>query len=155
MSFRNLLPRGKISEETMQGLAPVFQGEMLYKKQRYAQAVTKYKQALQNFPVGSGGRFMIYNKLGIVYEKLGQSDRAIAIYELGVKEGSITPFTYERLANLYIGTGNHKKAVDYCNKGLRCLKSAKANLFQEIYFHIILRNLRRKAKLLAWGNKKA
>jgi len=155
MSFRNLLPRGEISEETMQDLAPVFQGEMLYKEKRYAQAVTKYKQALQNFPVGSGGRFMIYNKLGIVYEKLGQSDRAIAIYELGVKEGSITPFTYERLASLYIDTGNHKKAVDYCTKGLRCLKSAKTNLFQEIYFHIILRNLRRKAKLLAWGNKKA
>jgi len=146
MSFRNLLPRGEISEETMQDLAPVFQGEMLYKEKRYAQAVTKYKQALQNFPVGSGGRFMIYNKLGIVYEKLGQSDQAIAIFELGVKEGSITPFTYERLASLYIDTGNHKKAVDYCNKGLRCLKSAKANLFQEIYFHIILRNLRRKAK---------
>ena len=33
MSFRKLLPRGKISEETMQDLAPVFQGEMLYKKQ--------------------------------------------------------------------------------------------------------------------------
>ena len=98
---------------------------------------------------------MIYNKLGIVYEKFGQSDQAIAIYKLGVKEGSITPFTYERLANLYIDKGNHKKAVDYCNKGLRCLKPAKANLFQEIYFHIILRNLRRKAKLLAWGNKKA
>ena len=135
----------------MRDLAPVFEGERLHKQERYGQAVIKYKQALQNFPVGSGGRFMIYNKIGIVYEKLGQSDQAIAIYQQGVKEGTITPFTYQRLAFLYFDSGRAKKAVEYCNKGLKCLKPAKTNLFQEIYFQILFRILKRKAKRLLRG----
>jgi len=151
MNLRKLLPRGKPPEDVMQSLAPVFEGERLHKQERYGQAVVRYKQALQHFPVGSGGRFMIYNKIGIVYEKLGQSDQAIAIYQQGVKEGTITPFTYQRLAFLYLDSGRPQKAVDYCNKGLKCLKPAKTNLFQEIYFQILFRNLRRKAERLARG----
>ena len=91
---------------------------------------------------------MIYNKIGIVYEKLGQYDQAIAIYQQGVKEGTITPFTYQRLAFLHLDSGRPEKTVSYCIKGLKCLKPAKTNLFQEIYFQIILRNLRWKAKRL-------
>ena len=148
MTLRKLLPRGKLPEDIMHDLAPVFEGERLHKQERYGQAVIRYKQALQNFPVGSGGRFMIYNKIGIVYEKLGQSDQAIAIYRQGADEGTITPFTYQRLAFLYLDSGKPQKAVEYCNKGLKCLKPAKTNLFQEIYFQILLRNLKRKAKRL-------
>jgi len=148
MNLRKLLPRGEISEEIMQALSPVIEGEMLCKKERYAEATIKYKQALQDFPVGTGGRFMIYNKLGIVYEKLEQFDQAIAIYEKGVNERTITPFTYQRLAFLYLENGRVKKAVDYCDRGIRCLKPAKTNFFHEIYFQIIFRNLRRKAKRL-------
>ena len=145
MSLRKLLPQGEISKETIQDLSAVFEGERLYKEHQYSQAVIKYKQALKFFPVGSGGRFMIYNKLGIVYEKLEQTDIAIKIYKRGVQEGSITPFTYERLASLYVDSGNNEKAVDYCNQGLKSLKLAKIDFFQELYFHIILRKLRRKA----------
>jgi tetratricopeptide (TPR) repeat protein len=155
MSLRKLLPRGKLPEDIMRDLAPVFEGERLHKQERYGQAVIKYKQALEKFPVGSGGRFMIYNKIGIVYEKLGQSDQAIAIYQQGVKEGTITPFTYQRLAFLYLDSGRPQKAVEYCNRGLKCLKPAKTNLFQEIYFQILLRNLKRKAKHLLRGIRKS
>lgn len=146
MSLRKLLPRGKLPEDIMRDLGPVFEGERLHKQERYGQAVVKYKQALENFPVGSGGRFMIYNKIGIVYEKLGQPDQAIAIYQQGVNEGTITPFTYQRLAFLHLDSGRPEKAIDYCNRGLKCLKPAKTNLFQEIYFQILLRNLRRIAR---------
>jgi len=145
MNLRRLLPSGEIPKEILRDLSSVFEGERLFKEQNYAQAVIKYKQALQHFSVGSGGRFMIYNKLGITYEKQGRSDRAIAIYERGAKEGTTTPFTYQRLAILYLNQNNHKKASVYCNKGLKCLKAAKTNFFQEIYFQIILRKLRHKA----------
>lgn len=146
MSLKNLLPQGEVSKETLQNLSIVFEGERLHKEHRYTQAVVKYKQALQNFPVGSSGRFMVYNKLGIVYEKLEQADFAIAIYKQGAKENSITPFTYERLASLYLDRGHHEKAIDSCNQGLKCMKLGKVDFFQELYFQIILRNLLRKAK---------
>jgi len=148
MNLRRLLPSGEIPKEILRDLSSVFEGERLFKEQNYAQAVIKYKQAIKHFPVGSGGRFMIYNKLGITYEKQGQSDRAIAIYERGAKEGTTTPFTYQRLAILYLSYSNHKKAAGYCNKGLKCLKDAKTNFFQEMYFQIILRKLRYKARYL-------
>ncbi len=146
MSLRKLLPQGEVTKETIQDLASVFEGERLHKEHRYEQAAIKYKQALEDFPEGSGGRFMIYNKLGIVYEKLDQAEQAIATYEQGATEGSITPFTYERLASLYLAGGHHKKALDSCNQGLKSLKLAKVDFFQEIYFQMILRNLRRKAR---------
>ncbi len=146
MSLKNLLPKGEISKEVIQDLAQVFEGERLCKEQRYGQAAKKYQQALESFPVGSSGRFMIYNKLGIVFEKLDQPDQAIAIYEQGREEGSITPFTYERLAKLYLDSDKHTKAIDCCNQGLKSLKLAKIDFFQELYFKIILLKLKRKAK---------
>ncbi len=146
MNLRKLLPKTDISKEIIEDLAPVFEGERLSKKRHYLEAAEKYQQALDNFPVGSSGRFMIYNKLGIVFEKLSQPHRSIEIYEQCVAEGSITPFTYQRLASLHMDTGAHTKAVDYCNKGLKCLKMAKTDFFQEIYFQFSLRKLRGKAK---------
>lgn len=146
MSLKKLLPRGEVTKETIQNLSSVFEGERFRTEHRYAEAADKYKQALQDFPEGSSGRFMVYNKLGIVYEKLEQAEQAIAIYKQGATEGSITPFTYQRLACLYLDRGHHQKAVDSCTQGLKCLKLAKVDFFQELYFQISLRNLRRKAK---------
>ena len=144
MNLRKVLPQGKISQEAMQALAPVFEGEVLAKAQRYAEATTKYRQALDNFPARSGGRFLIYNKLGIAYEKLENYSRAIEVYQKCVSEGSITPFTYHRLAILYFDLGKLIPAYEYCNQGIKSLKPAKTDFFQEIYFHYHLRKLRWK-----------
>ncbi|MBN2552587.1 MAG: tetratricopeptide repeat protein, partial [Spirochaetales bacterium] len=70
MNLRQLLPRGKPPEEVLRSLEPVFEGEVLFKEGRYEEAEKKYRQALENFPARSGGRFLVYNKLGIVYERL-------------------------------------------------------------------------------------
>jgi tetratricopeptide (TPR) repeat protein len=124
----------------------VFQGEVLFKKQYYEQAVGKYREALGNFPPHSGGRFLVYNKMGIAYEKLERFTRAIEVYEQGVKEGTITPFTYQRLANLYLDSDKLKKALDYCKAGTRCLKRSKTDFFQEIYFWFSFQKLKRKIR---------
>ncbi len=148
MNLRKLLPRGKISQEIFQSLNPVFEGEVLCKQERYAEAEASYLQALNDFPAGSGGRFLVYNKLGILYEKLDDTRRAIEIYEKGAKEGTITPFTYQRLAVLHLNSGNFREAIDYCQEGLRSLKQAKTDFFQEVYFWVIFQKLRRKIKRL-------
>ena len=144
MDLRKVLPRGKISQEAMQALAPVFEGEVLVKEERYDQAVAKYRQALDNFPARSSGRFLIYNKLGIAYEKLENYSRAIEVYQKCVNEGSITPFTYHRLAVLYFDVGKLIPAYEYCNQGIKSLKPAKTDFFQELYFHYLFRKLRWK-----------
>jgi tetratricopeptide (TPR) repeat protein len=147
MNFRELLPRGKISEETLQALNPVFEGEKLCDQGRYEEAKTKYVEALKNFPPGSGGRFLVYNKLGLVYERLNRIERAIEVYEKGVSEGTITPFTYQRLSYLLLNNNRFLEAMSYCEKGLRRLKRAPhINFAQEIYFWLIFQNLKRKIK---------
>ena len=155
MDLRKVLPRGKISQEAMQALAPVFEGEVLVKEERYDQAVAKYRQALDNFPARSSGpdrhaicsgRFLIYNKLGIAYEKLENYSRAIEVYKKCVDEGSITPFTYHRLASLHFELGKLIPAFEYGKKGIASLKPAKTDFFQELYFQFIFRKLLWKIK---------
>jgi tetratricopeptide (TPR) repeat protein len=147
MNFRELLPRGKISEETLQALTPVFEGERLCKEGRYEEAKTQYLEALDNFPPCSGGRFLVYNKLGILYERLNRIERAIEVYQKGVSEGTITPFTYQRLSYLLLNSNRLLEAMSYCEKGLGCLKRAPhINLAQEIYFWLIFQRLKRKIK---------
>ncbi len=146
MNLRKVLPRGKISEETFKSLSPVFEAEVLYKHQHYEEAECKYLDALKNFPVSSGGRFLVYNKLGILYEKLDKPQRAIEVYEKAVKEGSITPFSYQRLSDLHLNAGRFPEALKYCEKGSKSLKQAHVNFFQEVYFWFILKRLKRRIK---------
>ena len=147
MNARELLPRGKISEETLQALNPVFEGEQLSKEGRYQEAETKHLEALNNFPPRSPGRFLVYNKLGIVYERLNRIERAIEVYEKAVSEGAITPFTYQRLGYLLLKNNRFLEAMSYCEKGLNSLKrSPHINLAQEIYFWFLFQNLKRKIK---------
>jgi tetratricopeptide (TPR) repeat protein len=146
MDLRKVLPRKGVTQETLATLSPVFIGEILFKKQHYEQALGKYREALENFPPHSGGRFLVYNKMGIAYEKLERFKRAIEVYEQGVKEGTITPFTYQRLASLYLDSDKLKKALDYCKAGTRCLKRSKTDFFQEIYFWFIFQKLKRKIR---------
>ena len=96
MSWRDLIPKTTISQETMEALGPVFMGQRLFNRGRYLEAEAMYCQALEHFPPKSAGRVLIYNKLGILYEKIGDSRRAMDSYEKGVKEGALTPFTYQR-----------------------------------------------------------
>jgi tetratricopeptide (TPR) repeat protein len=149
MNFRQLVPQGKFSEETFKTLSPVLQGEVLVKEERFAEAEAKYLEALRSFPKGSGGRFLVYNKLGVLYERINKIDRAIKIYEKAVREGSITPFSYQRLSCLHLDAGRPGKALEYCQRGIKSLKKANTNVFQEIYFHFLFYRLKLKGKRLS------
>lgn len=153
MNFRELLPQGKISEETFKALSPIFEGETLVKEGRFEEAEAKYKEALRGFPRGTGGRFLIYNKLGVLYEKLNQIERAIKIYEKGVEEKSITPFSYQRLSCLHLDAGRPEKALEYCQEGIKSLKKSHTNFFQEIYFRFLFYKLERRGKRLSRFSK--
>lgn len=146
MNLRELLPKGKISEETMEALEPVFEGEILYKQERYGEAEARYLAGLENFPPGSGGRFLIYNKLGILYEKVEKFAKALEVYESAVREGTSTPFTFQRLAHLHLNAGRLQEALRHCNLGIKALKTAHTNFFQEIYFWFIFKKLKRTIK---------
>ena len=89
---------------------------------------------------------MVYNKLGILYEKLDKPQRAIEVYEKAVKEGSMTPFSYQRLSCLYLNAQRFPEALKCCEEGIKSLKRAHTNFFQEVYFRFIFSRLRRKIK---------
>jgi tetratricopeptide (TPR) repeat protein len=144
MSWRDLIPKTTISQETMEALGPVFMGQKLFSRGQYLEAEAMYCQALENFPPKSGGRVLIYNKLGILYEKMGNSRRALDSYEKGVKEGALTPFTYHRMCCLHLEAGRLPQALDCAQQGIKILKKARTNVPQEIYFWFIFQRLKRK-----------
>ena len=146
MNLRELLPKGKVTEETMVALTPVFEGEILYKQERYLEAEASYLEGLENFPVGTGGRFLIYNKLGILYEKVEKFGQAREVYESAVQEGTSTPFTFQHLAILHLDAGNFEEARRHCDLGIKILKKAHTNFFQEVYFWLIFQKLKRTIK---------
>ena len=128
----------------MEALGPVFLGQRLFGSGKYQEAEAMYCKALENFPPQSAGRVLIYNKLGILYEKMGNSRRALDSYEKGVKEGALTPFTYQRLCCLHLEAGRLPQALSYVQQGIKALKNARTNLPQEIYFWFIFQRLKRK-----------
>jgi len=144
MSWRDLIPKTKISQETMEALSPVMEGQALFNRGQHLEAEAMYGQALGQFPPKSAGRVLIYNKLGILYEKMGDSRRAMDSYEKSVKEGSLTPFTYQRLCCLHLEAGRLPQALGCAQQGIKVLKKARTNIPQEIYFWFALQRLRRR-----------
>jgi tetratricopeptide (TPR) repeat protein len=142
MSWRDLIPKTTISEETMEALGPVFMGQRLFNCGQYLEAEAMYFQALEQFPPKSAGRVLIYNKLGILYEKMGNPRRALDSYEKSVKEGALTPFTYQRLCCLHLEAGRLPKALDYAQQGIKVLKKAHTNIPQEVYFWVVFQRLK-------------
>jgi tetratricopeptide (TPR) repeat protein len=148
MNIKQLLPKTGVSEETLQLLNPVFEAEVLFKKQHYTEASAKYQEALGSFPEKSGGRFLVYNKLGLAYERRDMAHEAIRIYEQGIAEGSTTPFPFHRLAFLHMNAGRLGRALSYCDKGIQALKHANTDLFEEVYFWLKFKKMKRKIKRL-------
>lgn len=128
----------------MEALGPVFMAQRLFSHGQYPEAEAMYFQALENFPPKSAGRVLIHNKLGILYEKTRDSRRALDSYEKSVKEGAITPFTYQRMCCLHLEAGRLPQALDCAQQGMKVLKKARTNLPQEIYFWFVFQRLKRK-----------
>ena len=144
MSWQDLIPKTAISQETMEALGPVIEGQRLFNHGQYLEAEAVYCQALEHFPHKSAGRVLIYNKLGILYEKIGDSRRALDSYEKGVQEGALTPFTYQRMCCLHLESSRLPKALGCAQQGIKALKKARTNLPQEIYFWFVFQKLKHK-----------
>ncbi len=65
-------------------------------------------------------------------------------YEKSVKEGALTPFTYQRLCCLHLEAGRLPQALGSAQQGIKVLKKARTNLPQEIYFWFVFQRLKRK-----------
>lgn len=144
MSWRDLIPKTTISQETMEALGPVLEGQRLFNRGQYPDAEAMYCKALEQYPPNSAGSVLIYNKLGILYEKTGDTRRAMDHYEKGVRAGALTPFTYQRLCCLHLEANRLSQALGYAQQGIKVLKKARTNLPQEIYFWFVFRRLKRK-----------
>ncbi len=128
----------------MEALNPVIEGQALFNRGRYLEAEARYRQALDQFPPKSAGRVLIYNKLGILYEKMGDSRRALDSYEKSVKEGALTPFTYQRLSCLHLEARRFPQALSCARQGIKVLKKAHTTIPQEIYFWFVFQKLKHR-----------
>jgi tetratricopeptide (TPR) repeat protein len=146
MNWRDVMPKTEIPPDVMEALNPVIEGQALFLRGQYLEAEAMYIQALDQFPKRSGGRVLIYNKLGILYEKMGNIDRALDSYEKSVKEGALTPFTYQRLCCIHLEAGRLPQALDCAQQGIKVLKKSRTKVPEEIYFWFIFQKLKWKIK---------
>jgi tetratricopeptide (TPR) repeat protein len=144
MRWRDVMPKTEIPQDVMEALNPVIKGQALFNRGQYVESEAMYTQALDQFPPKSGGRVLIYNKLGILYERMGDPHRALDSYEKSVKEGALTPFTYQRLSCLHLEAGRLTQALVCAQQGIKVLKKARTNIPQEIYFWFIFQRLKRR-----------
>jgi Flp pilus assembly protein TadD len=149
MSFREKLPTPEASQAALRDLEPVIQGEWLRSQGRHEEAEARYREALATFPEGSGGRHLVYNKLGVLYEEIGDPERAEAVYRRAAEEGSVAPFTYVRLAELSLAAGRCGDAAAYCRRGQQALKGANTDVRAELYFWWVFQRLKRQARRAA------
>jgi tetratricopeptide (TPR) repeat protein len=136
------MPKTTIPREIMEALNPVIEGQALFNRGKYVEAEAMYTQALGQFPPKSAGRVLIYNKLGILYEKIGDPHRALDSYEKSLKEGALTPFTYQRLTCLHLDAGRLPQALGCAKQGIKVLKKARTTVPQEIYFWFVFQKLK-------------
>ncbi len=144
MSWHDLIPKASISQETIEALGPVIEGQRLFNQAHYRDAENVYFKALEHYPPRSAGRVLIYNKLGILYEKIGDLRRALESYEKGVRQGALTPFTYQRMCCLHLDAGRFSQALNCARQGMQVLKEARTNMPQEIYFWFVFQKLKHK-----------
>lgn len=142
MGWHDLIPKTTISDETMEALAPVMLGQKRFNEGRFDEAEGYFHQALKNYPPKSAGRVLIYNKMGILYETIGDPRRALDSYDRSAQEGALTPFTYLRLSNLHLDAGRPSEALASAKRGIRALKKSRTNLPQEIYFWFLLQKMK-------------
>ena len=72
--------------------------------------------------------FKVYNRLGLVYKKQGNLNKAIEFYEKAI-DYTIDEYTHAiikgNIANIYSETGDYVKAISYFEKSLLILKNSK------------------------------
>jgi tetratricopeptide (TPR) repeat protein len=131
------------------------EGQKRFNQGRYHEAEAFYCRALENFPPKSAGCVLIHNKMGILYEKMGDPRRALDSYDRSVREGALTPFTYLRLSCLHLEAGRLTQALASVQQGIKVLKKARTNLPQEIYFWFLFQRIKRKIIRLMPSSQRA
>lgn len=88
-------------------LSPLEEGEKLYAANEPLKARALLEEALKTEP----GNPKIYAYLGIIYEQLGDADRAIAVMRRGLAiAGDLKPAFYYNMGNNYVRRGEHLQA---------------------------------------------
>ena len=89
------------------GATPFEEGERLYTENQPVKARALLEQALAADP----GNPLVYHYLGVIYEQLGDHDRAITIMQRGLNAaGNLRPMFYTNLGNNFTGKGENALA---------------------------------------------
>ena len=85
---------------------------IIKKKYKEAQKLLRKIDSLED----KESRIVARNNLGIAYEKMKETEKAMALYQANVNEEAETPGCYIRLAIYYEKKKEYKKALDVVNK---------------------------------------
>jgi tetratricopeptide (TPR) repeat protein len=104
-------------------------GEANYKLGNYAEAEKQLKQSLK----GLSNWSRTYNLLGMVQEKMGHAQQALALYNKAISLNPESEFGYLNLSQLYQKLGNIAKAETFLKEALQRAPNSAITLYNYGY----------------------
>ena len=97
--------------EAREGLTPVDRGDVLMARRRFREAIEEYEDGLHATAV-------IYNKIGIAYQQLGDERSALQNYRKALEFDPSYSEAINNMGTVYYGRKNYKRAISFYEQAL-------------------------------------
>ena len=115
-SVRDTAPKPVAPAQDAEVLEKIAAGNIEFKFRRYLSAVSAYNEALaidqERMTLGAPQTAQIYEKIGMAYNKLGQSDVAIRSLQKSLQQNPMNPAAHYQIALAYAMAGKTAVALN-------------------------------------------
>jgi tetratricopeptide (TPR) repeat protein len=114
-AVRDTAPKAVAPAQDAEVLEKISQGNIEFKFRRYISAVSAYNEALsldqERLTLGAPQTAQIYEKIGMAYNKLGQSEVAIRSLQKALQQNPMNPSAHYQIALAYAMSGKTAVAL--------------------------------------------
>ena len=114
-AVRDTAPKAAAPAQDAEVLEKISQGNIEFKFRRYISAVSAYNEALsldqERMTLGAPQTAQIYEKIGMAYNKLGQSEVAIRSLQKALQQNPMNPSAHYQIALAYAMSGKTSVAL--------------------------------------------
>ncbi len=122
-SVRDTAPKPVAPAQDAEVLEKISQGNIEFKFRRYMSAVAAYNEALsldqERLTLGAPQTAQVYEKIGMSYNKLGQSDSAIRNLQKALQQNPMNPSAHYQIALAYAMSGKTQVAMNALNESFK------------------------------------
>lgn len=122
-SVRDTAPKPVAPAQDAQVLEKIANGNVEFKFRRYMSAVAAYNEALsldqERMTLGAPQTAQVYEKIGMAYNKLGQSEVAIRSLQKSLQQNPMNPSAHYQIAMAYAMSGKTAVALNALSESFK------------------------------------